>query len=543
MRHVLALLFAITFIVALGCAAGEDALTASIGDTCQTTDQCQPFEVCVELRCVPETLTMGPESVSVEISPPSGSPYTRYQRLDIPLVNVAQTLMLRVPQPIPYEAIVLDAKGVRRTADLAVYGATRIPGRELEVRTTVDDDTPNGARFSLTEGNYSARIRPADPATPGLEVNGFSVRFGAATPKEFVLPTRYRRLHGRVTVAQVSSEVLPGAIVQAIGEKSRLESTVAIADEEGLYEVFLPDTSDTVFRVSAVLPDAQQPSWGYSQPISVGAEDDRLLDIAVERSNDDNRGVVALSIVGLDVNGVGAAVADAKVTFTATVADRLAPPVYRITGLTDARGQVQVSIGDETLDAIPLLRARYIVEVLPPTGSAFARLTTVLDFRTAGQNFTLDEQLLLSLRPRVSGEIVSATNRPVRARVELEPLETNLRPRDAFSEDDGRFEADLDPGRYLLVVRPEDAVGTGEELPVGTQIVEIPPSSTAHVLPVIRLPRGNRITGLVRGDLMSEALSNARVEMFVRSEGQTVSLGEAYTDGTGTFSIVLPVPQ
>ncbi|MEQ8272167.1 MAG: hypothetical protein RMA76_23375 [Deltaproteobacteria bacterium] len=546
MKHVLAFLFVAGFLVSLGCAS--DAALDAFGTVpveCQTTDQCNIDEVCVELRCVDREMTQGPDAISIEVTPPSDSPYTRYQRLDIPIVNAAQTLVVRMPEPVPYEAVVVDAAGERVEADLVVYGANRIPGRELEVNTTVRDDTENGARFSLVEGNYAARIRPDDRDRPGIEVTGFSVRTGAELPKEFALPTRYRQIQGRVTLAQSSQEGLPGAIVRAIGEKSRLESTIAIADENGDYAIRLPETTDTFFRVNAMLPSEQQPAWGFSQSVLVDPEGDRALEIAIERSSDDNRGTVSLSIVGLDELGQGSAVADAKVTFTASVAvaDRLTPPAYRITGLTDARGQVHVNVGDDRLDVIPLLRSRYIVEVLPPAGSSFARLQTVLDFRSAGQNFTIDEQLILALRPTVIGEVSSAGGRPVRARVDFDPLDDTLRARDAQTSADGRFAIDLDPGRYLMVVRPDDPLAGGERLPVDTVVIEIPDTTGDHALPPIRLPPGNEVFGSVRGGIDGEVVEDARVEMFVYVEGQTVSLGEDFSGSDGTFSIVLPIPQ
>lgn len=532
MRHVLALVFGVAILVAFGCSSENVSLVQNPGDrSCQTADQCDADKVCVEFVCVPASQTIGPEEVAVEVLPPARSPYMRLHRLDVSLVNLARTLMLRLPEPIPYEAVVLNAEGEQIAGRLSIYGAERIPGRELEHR--VDVLRTESATFPLVEGTYSAQVRPSDPALAPVEVAGFSVRPGAVLPKEFRLPSRYRRLHGRVTIAQAGNETIAGVTVRAVGEKSRLESTTGVSDDNGNYELLLPDTTDTVFQVTGTLASEEQPAWGFSQSILVELDADRQLDVAIERSSEDNRGTVVLSIVGIDDDGAGAAVPSALVTLTASVADRLAPPYFQRSGLTDSRGSV---------GTIPLLRARYVVQVVPPPTSPFAALTTVLDLRGAGQNFTLDRQLQLVRRTRVTGDVASAQSRGVAATIELEPLDADARLRSTQTDAEGRFAIDLDPGRYLMVVRPVDPMGGIELLPVGFQTITIPTTAT-HALPVVRLPAGNALSGVVRGALDNELIEGARIEMFVRASGRTISLGNDFTDERGAFRVVLPIPQ
>lgn len=545
MKHVLALLMALGALVALGCAAGDSLNAFAVGpNECQTADQCGANRLCVEFRCVDATQAAGPDEVSIEVAPPPGSPYTPLHRLNVSLENAARMILLRVPVPIPYEVVVLDANGERIAAELTIYGAARIPGREVVHHVTVDAHTALGAQFSLVEGMYAARVRPLDASLPAFDVESFTVREGAVLPKEFRLPAMPRRLFGRVAQAQASDLPIAGAIVRAVGEKSQLESTVGTSDADGNYELLLPETNDTVFRVTAVLPPDQQPAWGFSESIIVEREGDRRLDIGVEVSSDDNRGTVALTIRGLDEQGLGTAIPNARVTLTATVANRLAPPVYEITGFTDGRGNVLVEYDGDFVDAVPLLRSRYLVDVIPPITSPFGRAQEIFDLRGAGQAFTLDRQVTANLRTTLVGDVASNFGGAVEGRIEIRPLDDALPPLDTVSDATGRFTLSIDPGDYLLVVRPfEDENARGELLPVGIQKITVPSGRTTYVLPPFRLPAGNVVTGAIQGGIEDEPVGAADVEMFVREEGLTISLGRTVTDDGGRFSVVLPVPR
>jgi hypothetical protein len=521
-----------------GCGAPVDA--GPPVDRCLGAVDCGDGQTCLEGICVP-VLGPGPGVISAEVTPPRGSGYVTTQLLAVDLSEIEDALSLSFSLPVPtdYELAVLDAVGAPVAADLLLFGGARIPGRTLALQTFLD--AGQRARTAMLAGLYTARIRPLALELPGVEVRGFNVR---AQPtrvlKEFRLPSTYRRLFGEVTSSVDSRRKLAGVRVRATSIGSGLLSTEAITDEQGRYLLLLPETDDAFFRLRADPPASEQPAWSAEETVRVSRDADREYDLPLEPVTESVRGTLRLQILGVGADGSPEPIRRATVTLTSTRSTAVDPPVHRVSGATDGSGDLVVDGPMGSTTRVPVLKARYQVEVVPPAGAPFAANSQVLDLTGAGPGFVLDQQLKVQPRVRVSGTIVADEGVGVdAASVELIPLEPRLRAQSTSTDLQGRFEVRLDPGRYLLVARPERAVISGQVLALTTREVRVEDGAEL-ILPELGLAPGVVVTGLVRGARDGAPLAGATVELFLPRAGQQLSLGRAESSADGTFTLVLP---
>lgn len=525
----------------VGCAVADEANFAPNAQACVTAADCSGGFVCLDFECTPPG-PAAPELVSIELDPPDDSGYARTQLLDVPIDGL-EAEPLELPMPTEYEAQITDAAGNPLSALLSFFGSPRIPGREIDVSATV---AAGGAApvFRLVEGAYVVRIRPNSAEVPGMEVTGFTVRpQPEPTVKQFALPREFRRLWGEVTSSVSNADKLAGVTVVAYGEKSGLASTVSVTDEYGNYELRLPATDDTTFRLVATPPSDAQPAWGFEQVVGgIDAQEGRQRAIRVEPTGEDVRGSARIQVLGTTSDGrLGAPVADAFVTLTATVTGVIEPPVYSVSGRTDADGVLIPNLDGPAAAQVPLLRARYVVRVVPPINTPYKSHRTVLDLTAAQSGFVLDEQVTLTERTRVEGVVRSALDRPVAgALVELLPLASDNRPADAVTDEDGRYSVALDPGPYLVVARALGPTDLGEEVPITAERVEVPDQDRL-TLPNLQAAHGRAVQLRVGGAADGAPVPGTRVELFVRVDDQTVSLGGGETDANGTVTAVVPV--
>ena len=536
----------LTGLVLVGCAVAGEAANVDVPGQlppCTSDLDCYGDALCVADVCVPPGVE-APRLFSLELDPPEVSGYARTQRLDAALSSLFVDAPLTLPVPNEYETVVLDADNAPISARITMFGAARIPGREVDVNATIAANTSERPTFRLLEGDYLVRIRPTSADLPGMEVRRFTVRAQPTrTVKEFKLPATYRRLYGQVTSSLSGSDKLPGVTVRAFAEKSGLPSTVSVTDQDGNYEILLPASEDTTFRLVATPPAALQPSWGFEQVVGVNLDEDRRRTIHLEPTDDSIRGVGRFQVLGTTPDGrLGAPVPNAFVSLTATVSGVIEPPVYEVTGLTDADGRLVVDLDDQVTSQVPLLKARYMVRVVPPVNTPYTSQVSVLDLTAARYGFVQDEQIILPQRTRVRGSVVSRLGRPVvGAFVELRPLSADVRPADAISGADGTFALDVDPGRYLLVARPRGASDAAELLPVSARVLDVPASPAVDLAP-FTLHLGREVRAQVIGGLDDAPVPQTQVELFFSTAGQVVSLGRSETDAAGWFSLIVPQP-
>jgi len=106
----------------------------------------------------------------------------------------------------------------------------------------------------------------------------------------------------------------------------------------------------------------------------------------------------------------------------------------------------------------------------------------------------------------------------------------------------GDFALELDPGSYLLRVRPVD----GSHLPWTMQTLVVPPASERIVLDTMMIPAPVRIRMALRdtANKTGNAIVNAVVRVFTDPSAGTppVELGRAITDSNGNYEIDLAPP-
>ncbi len=512
-----------------GCASKD--LAARIEDErCFSADDCGAGFICLSGQCVNNN-AVGPDDIYVEIAPPSGSPYAPAQVLNA--VATGGVLNLQVPTPTEFEVRVLQGTDPI-SATIAVFGDRRIPDREVDLTQTLNR---SGSVLRLTPGAYAVRLIPDDRRLPGFEASDFMVRNSdVRQTKEFVVPETYRTLSGAVVSSVAASSTIAGAIVRAIGERTGLPSTDSISGVGGRYSLDLPSTSETQFRLTAMVTDPAGPSWSFEQLVKVEGSG-REKRIELEKTNPMLRGRVKLKILGSGGPAGPEPIADAVVTLTATTAVRgLDTRTYRILGTTGPDGMVIMSDGNTATNELPILAERYLVDVRTSQRSPYSSTVRVLDLSDA-QGILLTEQVTLDLRTQVTGAVLSASSRGVSdALIELVPFDDRGRTIDARTESDGTFVAAVDPGAYLMVIRPPRS-SNGELLPAHTEEVEVGADLRVDLLP-ITLPAGIEITGTVKGE-NAGPIAGARVEFFVRRADRTISIARTITDAGGLYSVIL----
>ena len=527
----------VTALAATACGVTQDSRSGVAFDGCITTNDCFTGFVCINNICdQADALT---DQVVVEVTPAGGSSFVPTQFLSVSLEE--RPLTFELPEPTDYEVEVFDGQLQRVAANVTLFRTMGIPGREVAVDTFVSATAP--APIRLLAGTYSVILVPNEG--PGLEVLGFNVRNQPeSVDKIFQFPETFRRLRGQVRSAADPAVALEGVQVRAFGVVSDLASTTAISDASGAFEVLLPSTTDTFFRVEAEPPSDWQPSWSFQQTVRVEVDSDRTRDIDLYVAGPSEQGLLRLQIVGVD-GSTTAAAANVRVTLTATTSGFDVPPSFSTAGTTGADGRLRLR--NATTDQVPIIRGRYLVNIEPPANSPYQRRSTVLNLSTAGPGFTIDERIVLAVRPRVTGAILSAEGLEVaQALVSFQPTDPNRAPTTAVSGPTGTYEITLDPGDYEMTVEPlplasPDLLSSVTPTPVTVQSVSVAASPTTQSLGTMSLPPGTFVEGQVIGPT-GAAEGGARLDFYIIRNGAPVRLGRATSDSSGRFVIVFSVP-
>jgi hypothetical protein len=203
--------------------------------------------------------------------------------------------------------------------------------------------------------------------------------------------------------------------------------------------------------------------------------------------------------------------------------------------------------GDDTYSAI-LPQGRYRVSVRPR--SAASQVTIFDPFVVDGMqgatgtasNFVVDV-------PRTAeGTAVVADGRPLAgATVEASPVgcidgtSSWCLPRAAqtTTADSGAFRLALDPGQYVLRVRPAD----GSRLPWVVQPLSVPLDNFGVIVSSIKVPAPMSV-GLSLFDPIGNAIVHAVVRAFwLPSQGSAVELGSTLTGTDGRYDMYLALPS
>ena len=218
--------------------------------------------------------------------------------------------------------------------------------------------------------------------------------------------------------------------------------------------------------------------------------------------------------------------------------------------------------------SVVLPRGNYTIAVRPTDGSSATSLSTGVVDGSTGATSTLD--LAVGRLVSVSGHAKVADGRWLsEAIVEAVPTACAANPGTAGSAPDassaqsiaismasdacmpraqqtltsmdGYFALALDPGSYLLRVRPVE----GSHLPWTMQALTIPPSSESIPFdPVVPAPVRIRMDLRDTGKKLGNGIANAVVRVFTdpSAGGAPVELGRAITDSNGNYEIDLAPP-
>jgi hypothetical protein len=161
---------------------------------------------------------------------------------------------------------------------------------------------------------------------------------------------------------------------------------------------------------------------------------------------------------------------------------------------------------------------------------------------SAGQDFAVD------ISRSVQGTALVADGRPLAgATIDLLPVGcvdgTSTwclpRPVQAPTGNDGSFQLAVDPGEFLLRVKPAD----GSRLPWVVQTFSMAAKSPPMVIPPVNVPAPTPV-GLSLYDPVGNALIHAIVRAFwLPNQGSAVELGNALSDVNGHYDMYLALPS
>lgn len=534
MRLVLHLLLLLS---ALTACTGQDQALFENGDFCRSTLECGTNQICESNRCrqMPDPI----DELDVQITPAANSPYVKTQQLKLPVTSDS-ALLIELPVPTEHRVVIFDdafSPPEELDARISFAGAPRIIGKRVDLSTELRASSLPSQIVRLVPGDYDVTLTRLDSA-PSLRTR-FTVRpsNGERTTKEFHIAYD-RRIYGDVSSSVSESTKLGGVRVTAYSTTSGLASTSTVTGPRGHYEIMLPDTDDTAFRLVAAPIDGQQPAWGFEEIVMVPLGEDRQKNIALEPTSTLIQGTARLRF-GSGTREGFLPLIGATVILTASTSENLTTRAYRVSGSTDAEGWLRAHSSSAVRD-LSLLKGLYIAEISPPPGSQIMTSFEEIDLSSVGAGVAYEQQVQLDLRSHVRGEVRSDLGRPVAfADVELRSIDLDTLPFTTRTGANGELDLWLDPGRYVMSIVPSGATDVDELVPVSARIVDIF-GAPEEDLGVITMPGASVAVGVLTGAIDGDRVRNAKVELFQEIMGRAVRIAETFSDGDGRFEAVLP---
>jgi hypothetical protein len=518
-----------------GCAAKDASDALLIG--CRGDSDCGGEQVCFIDGCGDP----GKNIVVEVVANPKGGLYAQDFRVDelrsqqnIELSEAAMLQgLVRVGEPlgVGYSAPIT----LRMTGESLL-----IPGVVRRHESTL---VPDNGVYSLpvATGHYTVTLLATGSELPPLS-NTCEVQPGRAVTLDFTLPASSElvRLAGKV-VRQGGTPVDVDLEVQALDDELHpLSQRVMVKRDTGEFTLALPPSAaerDTIIlqvvptAAEALVPLKQftlNPRRGLQEPLSLGdyGEPVRFKGRVLSRDGQP----VAQATVSLQGKvGGGGSFRSQKV-------------------LTDANGFFELlTLANDASNVMTL-------SVVPPPGSNAGLTQKFVHVPRASTVRSPDVTCGERMKVRGTLQKPSGSQPAAGVRVVAEPLdELDGWPRPSFSfeaprttDDLGRFELALDPGRYRF-----DFIPT-EDLPRVSRIVAVRPMDGAPYdavleLSAFTLSKGRRVTGQVRFNGSNPAQPTApyasiRFFRVVDVEGKrsALLLSQTLTDQNGGYSTTVP---
>lgn len=513
-----------------------DAVTPIPGAPCVDDSECgDPRFVCVIGVCVdPDNTAL--DEVHLEVRPADESGYEPQQLLDIPVTSERGRTVIELRPTVNVHGAVVDASlggGVPADVIAVQYGG--IQGRALVV--TASTDMSNGA-FSLPlveHDAYALVFQPSDGARPPLfwerlyEVGpSLSGDQALQDGQPVTLPgaDELLRITGRVTAGEGTAQLGVEGLEVRVVDGARRVSSVARTDALGMFLVSLPYGAAQVPLTLEVRP-TQANRLNPTVRVDLGLVEDHQ-----------------------ELGDVKLGALQAPVPFAGIVRGPGGDPVpnaslYVHAELGNGRFAALLTTDEEGRYDAELRPARYDFVVVAPPSDPTAGLLASYSAEVGGEApapvLNLPERLVLS------GSVVDDEQAPVaNATVQMtrvagvsgvvEPLLEGLAwTFHAVTDDEGKWQQRVDPGRYRVVIVP-DASTTRPRL---TDLIDVDEEQDAHRF---TLPPSSVVAGVVRG-VANEAMGMATVTAYTSFSGESgaaIELGSAQTAIDGSFEILLP---
>jgi hypothetical protein len=504
--------------------------------SCRGDDECGDNQV-----CFPEGCGDPGKNIRVEVVPdPQGGLYAQDFRVED--LRSEQNIELFDPATVRGQVRVEGTS----TGTYSSPVTLRLTGESLLIpgvsrrHETILDSNSSGYSLPVASGRYTVTLLAANTEMPPQSTTR-EVQPGHAVTLDFTLPasTSLLRLSGKV----VGPDGLPVGVdleAQALDEALRpLSQRVAVKRASGELSLSLPPSAAQLPNVLVqVLPTSAEalvplkvfnvnPRLGIQEPLSMG---DYGLPVPVRGQVKDQE---------------GQPVAQATVYLQGKVGGGGQYSSRRV--VTDADGMF------ELLTLASAVESPARLYVVPPPGSRAGITLKSLTVPRAG--FSLAQEVTCGDRMKVQGTLrmPSGSLPAAGVKVVAEPIgELDGWPKPSFNveasrptDDMGRFELALDPGRYRLDFIPTDG------LPRVSRIVTVRPGEDTpggiQELSAFTLSKGRRVTGHVSfsGErVMSPAAPYARLRFFrvvdVEGKPSALLLSQTLTDQSGSYSTTLP---
>ena len=474
------------------------------------------------------------------VDPP---PTSSLPTFNLPRTRAQRSFVVELPAAIPYNIRVINLENAQNVdAEVLFRSTTSRSGSTILASPSIRaGETETSVR--LTPGNYDILVSPLDERFPPFSDN-FTVD-PLVSPsdereKDLVIPDNHREIRGVVRDRISLTSLVQGVTITARGDTSGLISTKSVSNEKGEYTLLLPEANDTLYELTAILPDTQQPAWTYRQQVRVNpsGEEDRVKDIDVDIPSDAIRGLLTLDVIGDGLLGPES-IPNARCVLRLnepTTDNNSFGRTYELNGFTNQQGQLVVN--DST--SLPILRGEYTVSVFPNPDARFATyIEGTLNLPEIGGNIEVNEQIILEPRVAVLGMVTNAVGEPSSfSRVRFR---SNTTPNSTFfelnTEEDGTFVTYLDPDEYVVTAQ----ASTGPGFVANIINVESIRNEVTLASETLQFPPMNIVEGVI---FQSNGDSLAGAEIFERIQvGNTVVIrNEVTTDENGTFLLAIPAP-
>lgn len=534
MTRLLLALAGVAFI--LGCSA-QDALETSAGADFCAEIECGEGFTCQFGICVEDEVEATELSIALLISPPSF-------REDLGELHITQ-LPVTLGMPLPDYALqppaVVDGVVLFNATDSdvasPVEGEVRfrsvrgIPGFEFETSTRIDA----GGLYAIDvpRGLYDVSILPARADLSRTTARGVAIAEQTEfKPFTVIAPGQYDVIAGVVERGEGSLDPVVGARVFAVSADGEHETTVDVTGETGQFILFAPPGEQPyTFHVRPTDESTWVPYATFEPVDVVSGEEVRLRVGAFPEPVP-----VQLNARTTD----GAEVFDVAVSIRSEIeAGEGAPALVSAHYLTLVGSDQVNDSGQILVDLPPVMTEFHAAPLGPELGPALPVRVAIAE--DGGEvTVTLEQRHLIE--GHVLGENSGSAVGDVSVHAtwvgsDLMPLSRYPLPESLFeaattSGADGAFSFQVPPGDWRVEFAPPLDAGFGysrRDLSVGRETIE----RFDAVLPE---------SGAVRGRLFDDdgaPLVGASVRAFSLEGDETLLIGEASTDATGAYRLVL----